>query len=132
MPVSDNRRPRDFCYASLTEHLFPGIRKLEALEPFSIFFSREKRLLLILLAIKKYLVYLTEAATIFHAFILPEKKCCFDDSSLVNGTAKYSRIKNWQIDWLFGIPLWTRRGLEIPHKYSRQLLLMRRPQNNGF
>lgn len=43
-----------------------------------------------------------------------------------------SRIKEWQMDQLFRIPLQTRKGFGIAHKCSRELLLTRRLHDSSL
>lgn len=45
---------------------------------------------------------------------------------LKSGADDCCGMKSWQIDPLFIIPLWTRRGVEIAHRCSLELLLASR------
>lgn len=56
---------------------------------------------------------------------LGEKKWKLKTVLLKSRIYEHSEMKSQQVDWLFIIPLWTSRGLEISHKCSVQLLLSR-------
>lgn len=60
------------------------------------------------------------------------KKWQTEDSSAKSGADDHGRIKYQKVDWLFLIPLQTRRVSETAHNCSSELFLMRRPQARGL
>lgn len=51
---------------------------------------------------------------------LPVKHWQTEDSSTKSAASDSNGKKSWWMDWLLGIPLWTRSRLKIAHKHSLQ------------